>query len=76
MKNFKTILKAVAQKNNTTTENVLREMEVAIAIGMNDPDPEVQAKWRQIPCKGNRPTPEDVIMYYAKLLKPSNGIVQ
>ena len=76
MKDFKTILKAVAQKNNTTTEDVLREMEVAIAMGMNDPDPEVQEKWQQIPHKGDRPTPEEVIMYYAKLLKPSNGLVQ
>ena len=76
MKDFKTILKAVAQKNNTTTEDVLREMEVAIAMGMANPDPEVQKKWRQIPRKGDQPTPEEVIMYYAKLLKPSNGIVQ
>ena len=76
MKDFKTILKAVAQKNNTTTEDVLREMEAAIAIGMNDPDPEIQAKWRQIPRKGDCPTPEEVIMYYANLLKPSHGLVQ
>ena len=76
MKDFKTILKAVAQKNNTTTEDVLRLMEVAIAMGMADPDPEVQEKWRQIPPKGDQPTPEEVIMYYAKLLKPSNGIMQ
>lgn len=76
MKDFKTILQAVARKNGVSTETVLKEMQEAIDIGFNDPDPEVQAKWREIPRKGDKPTPEDVIMYYATLLKPTTGILQ
>ena len=76
MKDFKTVIKAVAQKNGVSTDTVLREMQEAIDSGFNNPDPEIQAKWKEIPYKGARPTPEDVIMYYATLLKPTKGIAQ
>lgn len=47
MKDFKTVIKAVAQKNGVSTDTVLREMQEAIDSGFNNPDPEVQAKWKR-----------------------------
>ena len=68
-KEFRELLEAVAKQNNTTVEEVYKEMQIAIDAGFDNPDPEVQKMWRQIPFKGERPTPEDVIPYVALKVK-------
>ena len=40
----KTIYEKIAEKYNTTPEEVRREMRTAIDAGFNDPDPAVQAE--------------------------------
>lgn len=37
----------------------------AMEAGMNNPDPEIQAKWKTIPCRGEKPTPEELIVWAA-----------
>lgn len=64
-KEFRKLLEAVAMQNNTTADEVYKEMQIAIDAGFDNPDPEVQKMWKQIPFKGERPTPEDVIPYVA-----------
>ena len=44
-------------------------MQIAIDAGFDDPDPVVQAEWKKVNLKGDRPTPEEVINYAVKKLK-------
>ena len=44
-------------------------MQIAIEAGFDDPDPAVQAEWKKVNPKGDRPTPEEVINYAVKKLK-------
>lgn len=72
MKNFNDVLNTIAHKNNTTPQNVLKDMQIAINAGYNNPDPNVQSKWSTIPHKGECPTPEEVINHLALTLSHSN----
>ena len=65
----KTIYEKIAEKYNTTPEEVRREMQIAIDAGFDDPDTAVQAEWKKVNLKGDRPTPEEVINYAVKQLK-------
>lgn len=71
MKRFNDVLNVIARQNNTTPENILRDMQIAIDAGYNNPDPDVQAKWSTIPHKGERPTAEEVINHLALTLSNS-----
>lgn len=66
-KEVRELLEQVAKKNHATIEEVYKEMQIAIDAGFDNPDPEVQKMWKQIPFKGDRPTPEDVIPYVATM---------
>jgi len=46
--------------------------EQLIDAGFDNPDPEVQKRWKQIPYKGERPTPEDLIPYIARMAKAAH----
>ena len=65
----KTIYEKIAEKYNTTPEEVRREMQIAIDAGFDNPDPDVQEEWKKTTLKGNRPTPEEVINFAVKQLK-------
>ncbi len=65
----KTIYEKIAEKYNTTPEEVRREMQIAIDAGFDNPDPAVQEEWKKMTLKGERPTPEEVINYAVKKLK-------
>ena len=58
-------LQEVALRNRTTVEEVRKEIKLAMLAGLCNPDPAVQAKWREIPCVGEVPTPEELITYIA-----------
>lgn len=62
------LIKKVAEKHHTTVEEVYREMQIAIDAGFDNPDPAVQAEWKKIKMKGDRPTPEEVIEYAVRSL--------
>lgn len=68
MRNFNDVLKVIAEQNLTTPEDVLKEIQLALDEGYNNPDPDVQKQWSQIPCKNDRPTPEEVIIYLVQKL--------
>ena len=65
----KNIYEKIAEKYNTTPEEVRREMQIAIDTGFDNPDPAVQEEWKKMTLKGERPTPEEVINYAVKKLK-------
>ena len=70
----KLALQEVAAANNTTVEEVRKEIMIAMEAGLSNPDAAVQALWREIPCKGDKPTPEEFIAFIKeKVKKESNG---
>ena len=65
-------LQAVAQQNGTTVDEVKKEIALAILAGMSNPDPAVQARWKDIPHVGDVPTPEEMITYISERLIASD----
>ena len=59
-------LQTVAIRNGTTVEEVQKEIKLAMLAGLCNADPAVQAKWKEIPCAGDVPTPEELITYVAE----------
>jgi hypothetical protein len=73
MKGFTHIFERIAAEHHTTLEEVRREMEVAIRVGINNPDPKVQAQWAKIPRKGDIPTPDELITYVVRQAKQNDA---
>lgn len=59
-------IKQIAVRKGKTVEEIRKEIQKAMLIGLCSQDPKVQAYWRRIPCKGDIPTPEEVIAFLAK----------
>ena len=58
-------IRLIAVKNHIPVEKVRSEMIDAMEAGMNNPDPNIQAMWKTIPCRGEKPTPEELIVWAA-----------
>ena len=58
-------LKQIAMRDGKTTAEVRREIQKVMFVGMCSQDPKVQAYWKRIPCDGDVPTPEEVIVFLA-----------
>lgn len=59
------VLKSLARQKGISVDTIRREIEIAIELASQNPDPEARAFWLTIPCEGSRPTPEEVISYIA-----------
>ena len=55
----------VARRHHTTVEEVRREIRLAMAMAMWNPDPAARKIWGESACDGNVLTPEDLITYAA-----------
>lgn len=66
MDKIKRSLASVAKQNGVSVDEVKREIQKAIELGMTNPDPHVQAIWNSIPRAGEHPTPEEVISFFSK----------
>lgn len=64
----KRALKQTAKEYGVSLESLQKEIENAIAIGTVNPDPEVQAFWKSVPCTGSVPTPVELVAYLGKAL--------
>lgn len=73
---FQKILEKIAAENNTTPEDVYREMQIAIDAAYDNPDPEIRRNWENIHFNGERPTPEDVVFSLGMMLAPEDSIKQ
>ncbi|PWM50788.1 MAG: hypothetical protein DBX60_08510 [Bacillota bacterium] len=65
---MKKILKQIAKENGVTVKEVREEMQMAITMAWTNPpkDGGVTAAYqRRVPCKGEIPTPEELIRYAA-----------
>ena len=65
MRNIQQALEAVAQAHGICVEEVVVEIENAIAAASqeNQQDPHIQAMWKAIPSAGLRPTAEEFLRY-------------
>ena len=66
MDKIKRSLASVAKQNGVSVDEVKREIQKAIDIGMANPDPKIKVFWNSIPRSGERPTLEEVISFFAK----------
>lgn len=46
-------IKQIAVRKGKTVEEIRKEIQKAMLIGLCSQDPKVQAYWRRIPCKGD-----------------------
>lgn len=68
MKAKKAISKITAE-NGVTVKEVREEIQKAIDEGMKSTDPQAIKLWKNCPKKGDKPTPEELIEYIAKIVK-------
>ncbi len=62
-------LEVIALKHGVSVEEIRKEIQFAIDEGMKNSNPQIQAYWNSIPCRGNKPTPEEVIVHITKSIK-------
>lgn len=67
--NAEKAIQEIAMRERITVEEVRKEMKKAMLIGLCSQDPSVQEKWKRIPCKGEVPTPEELIAYMVENVK-------
>lgn len=72
LKDYTHIFERIATENYTTVAEIRRNMEATIRVGFSDPDPEVKAEWTKIPCKGEVPTPDELLAYVVRQAKKKN----
>lgn len=65
---FKELMEKVAEKNNTTADEVYAEIQKAIVYGTSHSDMEVKKNWEKIPHEKEMPSPEEVISYLVNQL--------
>jgi len=53
----------VAESNGTTSDDVRKNIMEMLEIGRNSTDPAVRAAWSKVPCRGDVPSVEDVMLY-------------
>lgn len=73
---FSEIISSIAKANDTTPEEVLREMQAAIDEAYNTRKVSGQPIWNKMHFKFGRPTPEEFITQIARLLKENDGSTQ
>ena len=59
----------IAKREGGSVTEVREEIQKTIDEAMKSDDPKIQAYWNNMPCKGEKPTPEEVVMYIAKQVK-------
>lgn len=72
--NTRKLFMQIALENNTTPQEIRKEIEKAIDEAMNNPDPKTRIFWDNIPKRGARPTPEEVIAYAAAEVKKKRSL--
>lgn len=64
-------IRKTAAKEGLAVEEIRKEMKKAILMGLCSQDPATRERWKKIPCKGDVPTPEELIEYISKNTKKS-----
>lgn len=59
----------IAMCEGVSVTEVREEIQKTIDEAMKSDDPKIQAYWNKMPYKGEKPTPEEVVLYIAKQVK-------
>ena len=62
-------IKIISHEENISREEIRSEMKAAIAEGLSSSDPAAQEIWKNIPCKGEAPEPEELIAWLAEQVR-------
>lgn len=62
----------IAKSEGIATDEVRNEIALAISYALKSDDPKVQNFWKNVPCKGDAPTVDEVINYIATQLANEN----
>ena len=63
----------IAREEGISVDEVRCEIQKAIDDAMQSDDPAVQAYWKKIKYKGEKTTPEEVVLYIAKHIETDRG---
>lgn len=63
------LFERLARERNITVEEMRAIITARIERGWNDPDLEKRAQWREIPCAGEMPTPDEWLKHAVEFLK-------
>lgn len=66
------IFRELAARDRTSEFEVQRQIEIAIQTGIQNPDPAIRAQWEKVPCTGEIPTPEELILYIVQQITEGN----
>ena len=66
-KRINDILETIAIVHHTTVDEVRKEILLVMEEAQKSQDPLVQARWAMIPCKGEKPTIEELIIYISDI---------
>ena len=66
-------IEQVAAEHGISVAEVRKEMAIAINEAFSNPDPDVQARLTKISRTGDRPTPEEFIVFIAEKIKSEEG---
>lgn len=58
-------IQIIALREGKSVKYVRDHIKIAMLAGMCNQNPIVRERWKNIPCKGEVPTPEEVITYIA-----------
>jgi len=67
-------LKNMAKKENVSIDFVKNELEIVIDMGFNNIDPKIRKYWKSIPCKGNKPSIQEVTYFLLEELIKGNNL--
>ena len=59
----------IAMREGISVTEVRKEIQKSIDEAMKSDDPKIQAYWNKMSYKGEKPTPEEVVLYIAKQAK-------
>ena len=62
----KTIIRQIAKENGVTTQEVIRDMQEAIRVGMSSTDPKAIAFWQQVAPDGKEPSIDRFLKFCQK----------
>ena len=65
------LFERLARERGITVEKMREIISARIEKGWNASDPEERIQWREIPCEGEIPTPEEFIRYAAGKVRES-----
>ena len=59
----------IAKSEGISVNEVKQEKQKAIDEAIQSDDPAIQAYWKKMKYKGEKPTPEEVVLYIARQVK-------